>query len=295
MLANDDELSPDRDMFLKNFLEEERFRVVGVTDERKDELRSLIGERELELSDDNELDKLFENYVNSLPTTERPQTRPQERRLFNEWEGGFKQELSGWKEELATLESQSINGQLIFNNARDRLMRLFEVEARDAGLLPRKQIPKMPHQEPNEEYSNRASLDSDAWMTFAQLKERSQKKLINGNSTKPELLKNPSGVETPVSNWADLLLETAEWLIREELLTKDVCPVRLDRMTRYLVHIEPIHSTNDKFGWGVPLSNGLYLERKFDVKTTVKCCGRLVEEFGQDPAQFHVRLCQSAR
>ena len=72
MLANDDELSPDRDPFLKNFLEEERRRADGGAEDRKDELRSLIGDRESELSDDNELDKLFENYLNSLPTAERP-------------------------------------------------------------------------------------------------------------------------------------------------------------------------------------------------------------------------------
>ena len=50
MSANDDELSPDRDPFLKNFLGEERRRVVGGAEERKDELSSLIGHRESELS-----------------------------------------------------------------------------------------------------------------------------------------------------------------------------------------------------------------------------------------------------
>ena len=144
MLANDDELSPDRDPFLKNFLGEERRRVVGGAEERKDELRSLIGHRESELSDDNVLYKLFENHLTALPTAERPQTKPQESRLFSEWEGGFKQELVGWRKELATPESQSIDGQLIFNNARDRLLRLLEAEAREAGLLPQSNLRETP-------------------------------------------------------------------------------------------------------------------------------------------------------
>ena len=293
MLANDDELSPDRDPFLKNFLGEERRRVVGGAEERKDELRSLIGHRESELSDDNVLYKLFENHLTALPTVERPQTRPQESRLFSEWEGGFKQELVGWRKELATLESQSIDGQLIFNNARDQLMRLFEAEARDAGLLPRKQIREMPLQGPDEEYSSRASLDSDAWMTFGQLKEWSQNKLANGNSTKPSRLQSPEGKEIAVSSWADLLLETSEWLIRKGLLTKYDCPVTTGRMAkRYLIHVTPVHPSKQKFGWSKPLSNGLYLERKFGVKSLVQYCGLLLEQFGHDPAQFHVRLRQ---
>ena len=144
MLANDDELSPDRDPFLKNFLGEERRGVVGGAEERKDEIRSLIGHRESELSDDNVLYKLFENHLTALPTAERPQTKPQESRLFSEWEGGFKQELAGWRIELATLESQSIDGQSIWDNARDRLMRLLEAEAREAGLLPQSNLRETP-------------------------------------------------------------------------------------------------------------------------------------------------------
>ena len=293
MLPDDDELSPDRDPFLKNFLWEERRRVVGGAEERKAELLSLIDVRESELSDDNELTKLFANHLTALPTAERPQTRPQESRLFSEWEGGFKQELVGWSKELATLESQSIDGQLIFNNARDQLMRLFEAEARDAGLLPREQIREMPLQGPDEEYSSRASLDSDAWMTFDQLKEWSQNKLANGNSTKPSRLQSPEGKEIDVSSWADLLLETSEWLIRKGLLTKDDCPVTTGRMgKRYLIHVTPVHPSKQKFGWSKPLSNGLYLERKFGVKSLVQHCGLLLEQFGHDPAQFRVRLRQ---
>ena len=99
-MMDDDELSPYRDPFLKDFLEKERRRVVSGAEERKDELRCFIGVRGSELADDNELDKLFENHLATLPTAGRPQTRPQERRLFNEWEGGLEQELAEWRKEL---------------------------------------------------------------------------------------------------------------------------------------------------------------------------------------------------
>ena len=136
MLQYDDELPPQRDPFLKNFLEEERRRVVSDAEERKEELRFFVGVPKSEL-DDEELERLFQNHLDTLPAAERPSTKLQERRLFIEWEDGLRQELDGWARELTALESQPVNGQRVFINARDRLMRLFESEAREAELLPR--------------------------------------------------------------------------------------------------------------------------------------------------------------
>ena len=288
MLANDDELSPDRDPFLKNFLEEERRSVVGAAKERKDKLCSLIGDRESTLTDDNELDKLFEKYLTALPTVERPQTRPQERRLFTEWERGLKQELDGWRKELATLEPQSVDGQLIFSSARDRLVRLFEAEARDAGLLPRKQIREMPHQVPVEGPSGSDLIDSGRWATFVQLGKWGKEEFSKG---KPGHVQDPHGKEVSVEHWVDLLFQTAEWLIREGSLTKDVCPVTVGRMAkRYLIHTTPEHPDGRKSKGFKTLSNGLYVECQWDSRNIARRCGELVEKFGQDPAQFHVWL-----
>ena len=75
MLANDDELSPHRDPFLKNFLEE---RTASDRRQRRGPQRGtavLNRVRESELADDNVLYKLFENHLTALPTVERPQTR----------------------------------------------------------------------------------------------------------------------------------------------------------------------------------------------------------------------------
>ena len=161
--------------------------------------------------------------------------------------------------------------------------RLFEAEARYAGLLPRKQIRKMPLQGPDEEDSSLASLDSNPWMTFGQLKEWSQNKLANGNSTKPSRLQSPEGKEIDVSSWADLLLETSEWLIRKGLLTKDDCPVTTGRMKKtYLIHVTPVHPSKRKFAQSKSLSNGLYLERNYNMKSLVQHCELLLERFDQD-------------
>ena len=59
MLADDDELSPDRDPFLKNMLEEERLRLVGWAEGRKEELQVFVEIRESELVDEEGLDRVY--------------------------------------------------------------------------------------------------------------------------------------------------------------------------------------------------------------------------------------------
>ena len=138
MPRDDDELSPNRDPFLKNFLEEERRRIGGSAEDRKEELRFFIGVRESELADVNGMWSRFEQDLQSLPDEQRPENEPLKAIAFVDWKNNQESELNGWKEELASLERQLIDGQLVFNNARNRLMRLFEAEARelDCGSSP---------------------------------------------------------------------------------------------------------------------------------------------------------------
>ena len=388
-LADDDELSPIRDPFLKNFLEEE-LRRFG-SKERKDELRSLIGIRESKLEDDNELNRLFESHLDTLPTAERPQSKPQEHRLFNEWEDTLKRELMEWREELAELEAQRLDKRLVYDNAKDRLLRLFEAEAREAGFLPQKHVPGKPPQSPvserilselaaelkknkpsgtgsaestillpppkppsiagsertkrdalrgyiegtptppqprvseriveevgavlnKNEPSSSSSLDLSEWMTFVQLGAWGKEEPTKGTSTEPWRLKNPQEREISLSNWAKLLSETVECLIQEGSIANDTSVVTvgnaasghfiyvirnvkaLDRESsekrtgRYLIHVTPKHPDGREFMNRAQLSNGLYLERNWSSKGIAQLCRMLVEKFGQDPAQFHVRL-----
>ena len=146
MLANDDDLSPERDPFLKNFLEEERRRIGGSAEDRKEELRFFIGVRESELADVNGMWSRFEQHLQSLPDEQRPENEPLKAIAFAfvDWKNNQESELNGWKEELANLERQLIDGQLVFSNARDRLLRLLEAEAREAGLLPQSNLRETP-------------------------------------------------------------------------------------------------------------------------------------------------------
>ena len=291
MLADDDALSPHRDPFLKILLEEERRRVGGGAEERKDKLRSFIKDRKSELQDIVGVWERFEIHLLSLPYELRPANEPLRAIMFVEWKDKQEAELDAWKKEFIVLEAQPIDGQLVFNNARDLVLRLLEAEAREAGLLPRSHSPKGPPQGAVEEASSPVSLDASEWITFVQLGELGKEKPIKGASIRPLHFRDPRGNEISVSNWVDILAETADWLIQEELLTKDNCPVTVGKMTkRYLIHVTPKHPSGREFGFIKPLLTGLYLEGQWDPQNIVRRCGELVRKFGQDPAGFHVRL-----
>ena len=73
MLRDGDELSPDRDPFLEGFLEEERRRIGGAAEDRKEELRLFIDVRESELVDVKGMWSRFEQHLQSLPDDQRPE------------------------------------------------------------------------------------------------------------------------------------------------------------------------------------------------------------------------------
>ena len=109
MLADDDALSPHRDPFLKNLLEEERRRVGGGAEERKDKLRSFIKDRKSELQDVVGMWERFERHLLSLPYELRPANEPLRAIMFVEWKDKQEAELdagkknsSSWKLNLST-------------------------------------------------------------------------------------------------------------------------------------------------------------------------------------------------
>lgn len=121
---------------LRKLLEVERKKVMGSEDERQHKLCKVIEERESQLADDALLDVMFEDFISNLPVDQIPQNKPQEHRMFAEWESGLQSDLDGWKDELARLESQPIDKLLIFEQTKDSAMGLLRRAAQDAELLP---------------------------------------------------------------------------------------------------------------------------------------------------------------
>ena len=126
------EMEPDLEAALRNLLEAERMRVSGEDEERKEELRSLISNRESELASDSLL-QAFKNHIAALPDEVRPKSELEEYRLFPEWEDSLKQELAGWKAELDKLNAKVPDRQLIYTNAKERVLQALESVAQEPG------------------------------------------------------------------------------------------------------------------------------------------------------------------
>ncbi len=288
-LQDDDELPPQRDPFLKNFLLEELQRFGGVAEQRKDELRLSIRQRDSALADDGELERLFQGYIAQLPAAEQPQNMPQRSRLYTQWETDLRRELAQWRAELAALESRSVDGPQVFDAAQKRLLSLLAAEGRELGLLTR---------QPSSGQTDTPDFaeSGDAWVTFAQLmqwgKEDTGRDSAGPLRTyKPAQLQGPWGEEIPVRSWARLLAAAAEWLVREGLLTREVCPVTVGGMNgRYLVSETTVHASGQQSASMRLLSNGLYIELRWNTNQIPLRCQQLLEKFGQDPAQFRVLM-----
>ena len=130
------DMEPELEIVLRNLLEDERQRASGADETRKSELRYFIAERESELASDD-LIQVFNDHITELPEESQPKSELEKYRLFPKWESDFKQGLAEWKNELDNLESKSLDGRLIYNNARARVLQALESVAQETGLLPR--------------------------------------------------------------------------------------------------------------------------------------------------------------
>ena len=281
-------MEPDLDTVLWNLLDEERLRAGSADEERMTELRSRIADREEVLTSEHLL-QLFKRHIATLPEEARPATELDEYRLFPEWEEGLKQELAGWKEELSNLKSKTPDKRLIYNSARERVLRALETQATALGVFPQTPSRRKPVERGHaSESPSPVSSERTGWMTFAELGDWSRIEPTKGTAIRPARIKDPEGKEVPVDNWSDLFFSVARWLADAELLTG---PFTFGTMTkRHLIHTEPTHPNGRKFGWSRQLPNGLFLECKWGAKAIARLSGQLLDEFGQDPRQFQVQL-----
>ena len=287
-------MEPDLEAALRHLLEEERLRAGGADEERKSELRSLISDRESELTDDARLNAAFEHYVASLPIWERPRLNgPQKYRLYGDWEEGLKEELAIWKDELDKLEAKVPNGRLVYNNAKERVLQALESEAQDAGLIPQSRPNRNRREDGNQsnvEIADLTTTNVSGWMSLVQLGEWGNIDPSKGADVKPKRFREPNGIEVPIRSWPDLIFHVSEWTAREGPIATQNCPVTLGNGRFYLINFEPVNSKGKNFHGAKKLSNGLYVETNLSAKRTASLCEQLLVKFGQDPAEFHVLL-----
>ena len=284
-------METDLNAALRSLLEEERRRAAGEDEDRKHELHTLISHRESELADDSELEDSFQQHIGNLPLPQRPQSGPEQHRMYNRWEDSLKRELAGWKAELDGLQSKVPDKRLIYDNVRERVLQSLEAQAIEVGLLPQASRLVKPVQRRVVETSNPTPSDMAGWKSFAELSERGDSDPTMDGSVKPTRIREPNGNEVPVRSWPDLLQHIAELLVGKGLIRREHCPITVgSRNNRYVINSEPVNSRGTSFHGVKELSNGLYLESNFSGKDTARVCEQLLAKFGQDPSQFQVLL-----
>ena len=77
----------------------------------------------------------------------------------------------------------------------------------------------------------------------------------------------------------DILVNTAEWLIKEDKLRKENCPI-VSGHKRNLVNIKPKHRYEDNFRAPKRLSNGLYIETHYSTTSCINNARKLLERCG---------------
>lgn len=82
-----------------------------------------------------------------------------------------------------------------------------------------------------------------------------------------------------IRNQNEILVQTAEWLIRQGKLTNSTPPIG-EGNTRWLINSNPVHKDGSNFRAAKKLSNGLYIETHSPLPQTMKEAKYLLKYFG---------------
>ncbi len=109
--------------------------------------------------------------------------------------------------------------------------------------------------------------------------------------SKPSVIRFPGGQERTIQwkQWKRVLVEVAEWLIREGALNADKCPVG-QVPERYIIHTEAAHFNGHPFFNPAVLSNGLHLASAANAKRAVSDCIFLLKTCQRDPSAVFLKL-----
>ena len=261
---------------LRELLEDERERALAPHIAKREELRARISRLEESKNDDVILEAQFQEYLSALPLVQKPATPVQERRIFGEWEANRRAELAALRDELAGLEYQPINENAILGSARDKLLDVLSREADAIDLIPVRRKP---------EHSIVESLrvqERDGWVPLTELRPK------RGQS--PLVVRLPSGEEIPVNRWPDVLVESANWLVRESRFSEFDCPFVLGKSSRYFINRIPEHPDGRGFKSKRQMQNGMFILTHYNPTDIVRNSARLLREFGGDPSRFYVKM-----
>jgi hypothetical protein len=103
-----------------------------------------------------------------------------------------------------------------------------------------------------------------------------------GSGESPQKMKL-KGETFNLRNSFEILVNTANWLIKNGKLKTSDCPVVIGRGKRCLINRQAKHPDHSDFRAPKPLSNGLSIETHIGTKGAIDYARRLLEKFGVSP------------
>ena len=176
------------------------------------------GRREYAVRGTYALVREFLKYANSKIGREHAKRLEMDlEQAYEEWKEDKRDEIERWKGDLKMLESQSIDQTHILQQARPKIERFFMIVAKGKKLLPDGIPPVIP-----------ARVDGN-WHLLSSSTERP-------GSVKPEQLRTPDGQEDVyIETWKRLLIEVAEWLVKNKRIPSEAIPIQSGR--KKLLHV----------------------------------------------------------
>ena len=248
---------------LAELLQSERQAVVDSGYRKQVELRHRIAQRETLLQNSGQLDRRFEEYLDTLPDERKPRGPVAFSRAVQERLSSIENELNRWKGELSELENPSVDKQSIFDSARAKVRRLLVREARKAGLWP-DNGPPPPH---------------TSWQPLATLLGK------NISHSKPSAVKFPDGHREDCKHWNRFYIEVVEWLLTKGHFADGNIDRRLEKC---LYH--PHDGQRPPGNRSAELPNGMWLNQHLSAGNIVEKASLFVRVCGEDARQFFVRL-----
>lgn len=205
----------------------------------------MYGDREYTVRGTSGSVREFIKYANSKigrEHTKRVEMVPEQ--AYEEWKEGKRDKLEWWRKELEMLESQGISQTRIFQRARPKIERFFKIVAKGVKLLPDDILPVCP-----------ARVDGN-WHLLSPSIEPPP-------SPRPERLRTPDGKDVAIDpwtiadSWRTLLIEVAEWLVRNGRIPSKAIPIQSGR--KKLLHDVSKQECGKQVKDAQRLSNGLCL------------------------------------
>ncbi len=246
---------------LAELLQSERQAVVDSGYRKQVELRHRVAQRETLLQNSGQLDRRFEEYLDTLPDERKPRGPVALSLAVQEWLDTLKRELSRWRGELAKL--RAVDKELVFNSARAKVRRLLSREARKAGLWP-DNGPPPPH---------------TSWQPLATLLGK------NISHSKPSAVKFPDDRQIDCKHWNRFYVAVVEWLVAKGHFADG----RIDRRLENCLY-HPHDGRRPPGNRSAELSNGMWLNQNLSAGYIVEKASLFVRVCGEDARQFFVRL-----